>query len=81
MCVTCRPPHECLLPLLGYSTDGPVLCLLYPFMPRGSLDKHLPDFQTLTPSMRVGVACDVCRALEVLHTGTDRVVVHRDVKR
>lgn len=50
-------------------------------MARGSLDKHLSNFDLLNPHMRVGVAHDVSRALEVMHTGSDRVVVHRDVKR
>ena len=50
-------------------------------MPNGSLDTHLRDTVNLTPEVRVQVACDVSSALTYLHTGTDRVVIHRDVKR
>lgn len=73
--------HAHLLPVLGYSCDGPRLCLLYPFMSNGSLDMHLGDTVNLTPEVRVQVACDVSSALAYLHTGSAQVIVHRDVKR
>ena len=50
-------------------------------MPNGSLETHLGDTVNLTPEVRVQVACDVSSALAYLHAGTDRVIIHRDVKR
>lgn len=33
--------HENLLTLLGYSIDGPNYCLVYHYMPNGSLESRL----------------------------------------
>lgn len=33
--------HENLLALLAYSADGPDCCLVYPFIPNGSLEARL----------------------------------------
>ena len=41
-----RYNHENLLTLLAYSANGPDCCLVYPFMPNGSLEARL--------------ACEVC---------------------
>ena len=76
-----RLSHECILDIIGYSHDGPSLCILYPFMRLGSLDRLITDKDTLPPFRRVSVACDVARALQYLHCSCERVVVHRDVKR
>ena len=73
--------HAHLLPVLGYSCDGPRLCLIYPFMANGSLDSHLHNTDNLTPEVRVQVACDVASALAYLHGQAENVIVHRDVKR
>ena len=73
--------HPHLLPVLGYSCDGPRLCLIYPYMANGSLDAHLKDHTHLTPGVRVQVACDVCSALTYLHCRAQQIVIHRDVKR
>lgn len=73
--------HDCLLPLVGFSCDGPYLCLLYPFMPHGSLDRHIDDVYVLSPSQRMRVAMDVASALAYMHYGVaQKVVIHRDVK-
>lgn len=36
-----RYTHENLLKLLGYSTNGPDSCLVYAYMPNGSLEARL----------------------------------------
>ena len=73
--------HAHLLPVLGYSCDGPRLCLIYPYMANGSLDAHLKDHARLTPGVRVQIACDVSSALAYLHCQAQQVVIHRDIKR
>ena len=73
--------HAHLLPVLGYSCDGPRLCLIYPYMANGSLDAHLKDHTHLTPGVRVQIACDVSSALAYLHCRAQQIVIHRDVKR
>ena len=77
----CSLSHAHLLPVLGYSCDGPRLCLIYPYMANGSLDAHLKDHTHLTPGVRVQIACDVSSALAYLHCQAQQVVIHRDVKR
>ncbi|XP_064390242.1 interleukin-1 receptor-associated kinase 4-like isoform X2 [Halichondria panicea] len=73
--------HVHLLSVLGYSCEGPHLCVVYPFLERGSLDKYITDINALPPSTRVGVAMGVASALDYLHTGLDKeIIVHRDVK-
>ena len=33
--------HQNILPIIGYSNDGPYKCLIYTFMPNGSLEDAL----------------------------------------
>jgi len=41
ICSVCRCEHANLMKLLGYSTDGPHRCIVYEFMPNGSLEDRL----------------------------------------
>lgn len=43
-----RLSHAHLVPVLGFSCDGPQQCLLYPYHQRGSLDRHISEGGTLT---------------------------------
>jgi interleukin-1 receptor-associated kinase 4 len=73
--------HDNLLPLIAVSTDGPFLCLVSKFMPKGSLNRHLSrhgcDF---SPQERVRVAIGTARGISHLHTFLPQPFVHRDVK-
>lgn len=81
-CSLLRLFHECVLPLVGFSCDGPSLCLVYPLMPRGSLDRYIGDVCVLSPPQRMRIATDIARALAYIHHGiAHKVVLHRDVKR
>uniref|UniRef100_T1HP97 non-specific serine/threonine protein kinase n=1 Tax=Rhodnius prolixus TaxID=13249 RepID=T1HP97_RHOPR len=63
--------HPNLLSLVGYSCDGPHLCLMYPFM-EGS--------RVLEWKERYDIACGTSRGLLYLHTYSSKPLVHRDVK-
>ena len=63
----CR--HDNLLPLEGYSCDGPELCLLYALMPNGNLQDRLgaPD-GALSWRQRLQIAEGIAAGLAYLHT-------------
>ena len=75
-----RISHPHMVPLLGYSNDSSALCLVYPYMPLGSLDYHLTN-PGMGAEQRLLIARDIASALHYLHTGCSEVMVHRDVKR
>lgn len=75
--------HPNLLPLLAYSTDGPFLCLVYEFMPNGSLQDALQsERERVAPEWneRLDIAIGTARGLEYLHTMRNKPLIHRDVK-
>lgn len=75
-----RLQHPNLLPLLGYTCNQSTLCLVYPYMVLGSLDKHLSRLD-LGSRERLKILQDIASGLHYLHTGCGEVLVHRDVKR
>jgi serine/threonine protein kinase len=73
--------HPHMLPLLGYGSHQNSLCLIYPYMALGSLDKYLSKSE-FNSHQRITVIQDIASALHYLHNGcNDDVLVHRDVKR
>ena len=81
--------HESLLPLLAYCLDAGCRCLVYPYMPGGSLHDNLIRRERagllsrpLEWQVRLRVLVDVCRALLYLHTpqGRKGTIFHRDIK-
>ncbi|XP_042216335.1 interleukin-1 receptor-associated kinase 4-like isoform X2 [Homarus americanus] len=81
--VLSRCIHENLLPLEGFSCDGPDWCLVYAYMANGSLQDRLAccggskplDWQT-----RVCIGEGSVRGIVHLHTYQERPLVHRDIK-
>uniref|UniRef100_UPI00358EEAC5 interleukin-1 receptor-associated kinase 4-like isoform X2 n=1 Tax=Myxine glutinosa TaxID=7769 RepID=UPI00358EEAC5 len=74
----CR--HENLVELLGFSFDGPQLCLVYAYMLGGCLTNRLTctdEFTSLSWATRLNVAADMSRGLAFLHQKNH---VHRDIK-
>lgn len=73
-----------ILPLYGISLDGPEACVLYQYMPNGSLEDKLLDKNksgvVLTWLQRITIGEGVARALNYLHTLKGRPLVHGDVK-
>ena len=81
--------HPHILQLMGVSTDGPALCLVYAFMSGGSLSSRLhttsskissssSSSSSLTWQHRLTISRDVADALAYLHVVAQKV--HRDIK-
>lgn len=73
--------HPNIIPLLGISTDGPSVCLVYGFMDKGTLFTKLKEGREgvggLAATQRLVILSDVGRAIAYLE---DNKVVHRDIK-
>ena len=74
--------HPNVVPLLGSSSDGPSLCLVYQFCEGGSLEQRvgpgtLPGRRPLSARQRVLTISDVARGLAHLHS---MGLIHRDIK-
>uniref|UniRef100_A0A182QDR7 non-specific serine/threonine protein kinase n=1 Tax=Anopheles farauti TaxID=69004 RepID=A0A182QDR7_9DIPT len=77
---SCR--HDNIVPLFGYSLDKEP-CLVYQFMPGGSLDKCLfarRPASPLTWKERMNIAVGTARGLQYLHTFSDKPFIHGDIK-
>ncbi|XP_053202945.1 uncharacterized protein LOC128387718 isoform X2 [Panonychus citri] len=72
-----------ILPLYGISLDGPEACLLYQYMPNGSLEDRLlckGNTFPLTWDQRASIGEGLAKALNFLHTLRGKPLVHGDVK-
>ncbi|GKC24571.1 kinase RLK-Pelle-CrRLK1L-1 family protein, partial [Tanacetum coccineum] len=75
--------HGNLVSLIGYCNEGKDMCLVYEFMPNGTLEDHLhKDDTELSWPERLKICIGAARGLDYLHTGTSTQhgVIHRDVK-
>ncbi|QCE05183.1 interleukin-1 receptor-associated kinase 4 [Vigna unguiculata] len=86
--------HKNLVKLTGWCYENRELLLVYEFMPKGSLDKYLFGDKdsgnnynleggysiTLNWETRLGVIHGVAQALDYLHDGCEKRVLHRDIK-
>ncbi|KAG5529904.1 hypothetical protein RHGRI_030324 [Rhododendron griersonianum] len=77
--------HKNLVPLQGwcYSHRHRKLLLVYDYMPKGSLDKHLygdADSTPLSWDHRHKITTGVATAIDYLHNHYNKRVVHRDIK-
>ncbi|NWU01454.1 IRAK2 protein, partial [Urocynchramus pylzowi] len=62
--------HINILQLLGFSVETGLHCLIYPYLPNGSLQNKLQchdDSAPLTWEMRISISLGVVRAVEYLH--------------
>ncbi|XP_020103984.1 probable serine/threonine-protein kinase PBL21 isoform X1 [Ananas comosus] len=70
-----------IVPLIGFCIDKAGLFLVYKFVSGGSLDRHLHHSRKVLPwTARYKVAVGAARAVEYLHYGTEKCVIHRDIK-
>ncbi|TKY53250.1 L-type lectin-domain containing receptor kinase S.5 [Spatholobus suberectus] len=84
--------HRNLVKLTGWCYENGELLLVYEFMPSGSLDKYLFGEQnfgdgleeecslSLNWETRHSVIHGVAQALDYLHNGCEKRVLHRDIK-
>ncbi|ONK65326.1 uncharacterized protein A4U43_C07F35970 [Asparagus officinalis] len=77
--------HRNLVSLLGYCLDGNERLLVYEYMPQGTLSRHIFDWKEegLKPlewKKRLGIALDVARGVEYLHSLAHQSFIHRDLK-
>lgn len=76
------PNHPNLVRLTGWCCSKDELVLVYEFMPNGNLDcaLHTMGGATLPWEARFRAVLGIASALEYLHDGCDRRILHRDVK-
>jgi serine/threonine protein kinase len=79
--------HRNLVKLIGWCHERGELLLVYEYFPMGSLDKLLyADARAsasppeLTWERRYRIVCGVASALDYLHHGSSKRILHRDVK-
>lgn len=75
--------HENLVTLYGYALDGPSLCLIYQYMPNGSLEDRLMCKNKTAPlnwAQRLNIMTGASRGLHFLHTMREQPLIHGDIK-
>ncbi|KAK2981473.1 hypothetical protein RJ640_017003 [Escallonia rubra] len=76
--------HKNIVSLFGFCFEDKNLLLVYDFLSRGSLEENLhgskKDPLAFGWSERYKVAVGVAEALDYLHSGSAKPVIHRDVK-
>ncbi|TMS37544.1 hypothetical protein L596_004454 [Steinernema carpocapsae] len=75
--------HDNILPLYGFSMDGPTPCLVYQFMANGSLEDRLlcrKESKPLSWDQKLQIATGSSCGLHFLHTIGRTPIIHGDVK-
>ncbi|XP_049401648.1 probable L-type lectin-domain containing receptor kinase S.5 [Solanum stenotomum] len=77
--------HKNLVKLIGWCYESNELLVVYEFMPNGSLDKLISCEEngkglSLNWEIRHGIICGIAQALDYLHNGCQKRVLHRDIK-
>lgn len=75
--------HDNILPLYGFSMDGEDPCLIYQFMPNGSLEDRLlcrQNTKSLSWQQRLNIATGTARGIQFLHTIGEKPLIHGDIK-
>ncbi|XP_007203507.2 probable L-type lectin-domain containing receptor kinase S.5 [Prunus persica] len=84
-----RLRHKNLVKLIGWCYERHELLIVYEFMPNGSLDRFVfrddtlgmeKEEPTLSWERRHSIILGVAQALDYLHNGCEKRVLHRDIK-
>ncbi|KAJ8534162.1 hypothetical protein K7X08_007486 [Anisodus acutangulus] len=80
--------HKNLVKLIGWCYESNEHLVVYEFMPKGSLDKlifrkekgEISEGLSLNWEIRHGIICGIAQALDYLHNGCQKRILHRDIK-
>ena len=72
--------HKNLVKLIGWCYESHELLIVSEFMPNGSLDKFIFGIRELSWERRRNIISGVAQALDYLHNGCEKRILHRDIK-